>query len=100
MSNTFDGDLGKVFSSEFGLESKFGPVNSLMICNLDGKEYCGGEQSNTGVTCMILVLLTRVLQSPAMRFLCQPLLHTTRTPGPDDDNKLAGAHCQGTANLL
>lgn len=73
MSNTLDGDLGKVYSSEFGLESKFGPVNSLMICNLGRKEYCGektgrprqGEQSNTGITYMSAVVTNNGVFVPA-----------------------------------
>lgn len=73
MSNTLDGDLGKVFSSAFGLESKFGPINSLMICNLDGNEYCGGkngkprqgEQSNTGITYTSVVVANNELFMPA-----------------------------------
>lgn len=85
-SNTLDRGLGKVSSSEFGLESKFGPISSLMICSHDGEEYRSGkngrprqgEQSNTGVT------YTGAGVADNEVFM----LRTKRSPGPDDDNKL------------
>ena len=102
MSSTLDGGLGKVCSSAIGLESKSGPAESgdLQSSREGVSRGMKWKEGLGRVSKAMLVLLTRVLWSPTMRVLCQPLPRTKRSPGPDDDNKLAGAHCQGTANLL